>query len=80
MLYLVALICPPLALLCCGRFLGAIANLIFSIIGAATAMLGIGIVILIGCIIHAWMAVKATKTHPAVGHTVIVNNTNVVGR
>ena len=32
MLYLIAILCPPLAVLCCGRFLAALLNLFLSIL------------------------------------------------
>ena len=57
MRYLVALFCPPLALLACGRSHQAIINLILCLVGVATARWGLGIIALMAAVMWAINAV-----------------------
>ncbi len=58
MLYLIALICPPLAILCVGRFLGAIGCFLLSVVGIVLLPFVVGVVPLLMCYVWAWHDVK----------------------
>ncbi len=53
MRYLLALICPPAALLVCERPWQALLSLIFCLAGLASVHWGVGLVGLLGCILWA---------------------------
>ncbi len=57
MRYLLALLCPPAALLACRRPRQAMAALILWLVGLASIGWGVGVVILFGCILWAANAV-----------------------
>lgn len=81
MLYLVALLCPPLAVLCCGRFLASIGNFVLMVIGASLIPVGVGLVFWVIAMAHAWGVVKQTKQpcmpypiQPHGGQHVVIHN------
>lgn len=60
MYYVLSLICPPLALLLCLRPISATFNAIFWIIGLCLLpAAGLGLLLVIPCIIHAWSTVSS---------------------
>jgi hypothetical protein len=60
MLYLLALILPPLAILLSGKIFQAIFNAVFFVIGLLFFLLGGGLLSLL-CIIHAFFVVHGNK-------------------
>lgn len=67
MLYLVAIIIPPLAVMLCGKPFQAIFNLLLLIVGVVIFILTLGLangitfVIWVGCIVHAMFTVNGSK-------------------
>lgn len=67
MLYLVAIVVPPLAVLLCGKPFQAIFNLLLLIVGVVIFIgtlglaNGITFVIWVGCIVHAMLTVNGSK-------------------
>lgn len=60
MFFVLSLICPPLALLLCLRPISATVNLMFWITGLCLLpAAGLGLLLIIPCIIHAWSTVSA---------------------
>lgn len=57
MMYVVGLFVPPLAILLSGKLLQAIVNLVFWSVGLALSVFGVGVIIVIACVIHAWAVI-----------------------
>jgi hypothetical protein len=53
MLYLVAVLFPPLAVLLCGKPFQAIVNGLLWLTGIVAAMLAVGFPVILACIVHA---------------------------
>jgi hypothetical protein len=53
MLYLVAVLVPPLAVLLCGKPFQAIVNGVIWLIGLVAALVAVGIPVILVCIVHA---------------------------
>jgi hypothetical protein len=61
MLYLLAVICPPLALLLTGRVISATINGLLWVAGLALSVLGIGLILVVATIVHAVAVVNGDK-------------------
>lgn len=70
MLYLLAILVPPLACLCAGKFWHAVLNALIMLCTAGIAWPVAAI--------HAWLVVKGAQQQRGIGS--VVNVTNVVGR
>lgn len=57
MRYVLCIICPPLAIISCGKIMPAIMNGFFWMIGLVTAMFGVGFIIWFACGAQAWQHV-----------------------
>jgi hypothetical protein len=53
MLYLVAVLVPPLAVLLCGKPFQAFINGVLWLLGLAAALVAVGLPVILVCIVHA---------------------------
>jgi hypothetical protein len=53
MLYLIAVLIPPLAVLLCGKPFQAMVNGLFWVVGLLAAVVAVGFPVIVVCIVHA---------------------------